>query len=92
MWKKADKREQIEEQQKEYIQEFNTTMKTFSIDQKEVDRFKASLFASGPVNALDSLSDSSAMFGHADKRGSEKWYHTLDQLRKWETLPAKVRN
>ena len=43
MWKKADMREQIEEEQKKDIQEFNAIMKTFSIDQKEVDGFKASL-------------------------------------------------
>ena len=46
MWKKADWKEQIadwkeqiEEEQKEDIQEFNTTITTFSIDQKGADGF-----------------------------------------------------
>ena len=55
MWKKADwkewletTQEQIEEEQRE---EFNTTIKTFNVAQKEVDKFQASLFASGAVTA-----------------------------------------
>ena len=94
-------RKQIrEEEQKEDIQEFNTTMKTFNVDQEEVDKFKASFRYD--IDWL-SRSESSAICDHADKflhvllmfknkPGSERWYHTLDQLRKWETLPAKVRN
>ena len=67
MWKKADWKEQIEEWQKEDIQEFNTTMKTFNDDQKEVDKFKGSLFPSGAVTAWVSRSESSAICDHADK-------------------------
>ena len=104
IWKEADKREQIEEQieeqQKEDIQSFNKTMKTFDIDQDEVNRFKSSLGTSGAVSKRPGF-HVSAIFGYADKflhvllmfrnkPGSEKWCHTLDQLRKWETLPAKL--
>ena len=67
MWKKADWKEQIEERQKEDIQEFNTTMKTFNVAQKEVDKFQASLFASGAVTAWVSRSESSAILDNADK-------------------------
>ena len=105
MWKKADwkewletTQEQIEEEQRE---EFNTTMKTFNVAQKEVDKFKASLFASGAVTAWVSRSESSAICDHADKflqvllmfynkPGSARWNHILDQLRRWGTLPAKI--
>ena len=43
--------EKIKEEQKEDIQKFNSTIKTFNVTQKEVDKFKESLLASEVVTA-----------------------------------------
>ena len=43
IWKEEDEKNNIKEEQKEDIQRFNKTMKTFGIDQDEVNRFKTSL-------------------------------------------------
>jgi hypothetical protein len=114
IWKEEDEKNNIKEEQKEDIQRFNKTMKTFGIDQDEVNRLKTILetsravkkgnppmnqFLTGIEKQLKTYPKQ--VIGYTDKflhvllmfknkPGSEKWCHTLDQLRKWNTLPEKL--
>ena len=93
-----------EEQRKEDVKVFKETMNTFGIEQQEVDRIKSSLETSGTVRQgypIITGPRPEKEIGYADiflhilllfkkRPGSEKWWQTLNHLRKWTTLPAGV--